>query len=361
MVTGPKSGDDTMGSLMDWLHSKFDLRYDSPVLHELWSHLVFGFSVTYGGEIYAAVPEMVLQHMTYRKDNLVSISLGRRPTLEEVQENLASFHRKLNSIFLDARHDPWFFKNEGSQVPWDSIRNKIVDLYKERYGKENCFGKDGWRIDYVKTVCYYQRRLIPPEKRLPPELFAYAEQHFGSMPTRSEEDAKRLIVAPEEMKKQFPQYAAGMDYFCQIIDACYGRAPYEDTYRQGVSEEKRTFIAAHEEAILAVFRDMEAKVEKTVSSLGDVKTLKTLSPEHIKELYDLCVDVAEYIKQQTDQYPHEMTLDQIRALPIELLVRIREEFPWPHFDQDQPLSVGGADDPRLVFACSLAEHAAYMR
>ena len=224
---------------------------------------------------------------------------------------------------------------------------------------ENNLGVYEWSLDDVNTSIYYKRRLIPPEKRLPPELFDYAEKQFGSMPSRDEEAVNGPIVDPEEMKRLFPQYAAGMRYFCGIIHKYYRREPFEETYNRVVSQESREFIAEHEGEILAVFSDMEAKVQKAVSSLGDVKTLEPLSPERIEELYDLCVRVDEYIKEQTGQYPHKMTLEGIRELPMSFLSEIQKKFPWPHFEKDQPSFVGGADDPRLVFDCLLAEREEY--
>ena len=139
------------------------------------------------------------------------------------------------------------------------------------------------------------------------------------MSPRDKEAANGPIVDPEEMERLFPQSAAGMRYFCGIIHKYYGREPSEETYNRVVSQESRDFIAAHEEEILAVFQEMEPRVKEIVSSLGDVKTLEPLSPERIEELYHLCVHVDDYIKQETGQYPHEMTLYEIRALPIEFL------------------------------------------
>jgi hypothetical protein len=222
------------------------------------------------------------------------------------------------------------------------------------------FTGEGERPNYpmiARIRQYYERLLIPPEKRLPPEIFAYAEENFGSMPLRSEEGGSVKIVDSEDMKRLFPQYAAGMYHFCSIIDDYYGRDHRRD-YEKGVPQDIRDFITAHEQEILTIFEETEIRVEEARSS---ATTLEPLSPERIEELYNLCVKVDEYIQQQTGKYPHEMMLEDIRALPIELLVRIREEFPWPHFDGDKPLSVGGADDPRLVFACLLAEREAYMR
>lgn len=357
------SGDpDSVGALVDWFQDRYGFPRDPRgSVHEVLAHLLFGFAPNYRGELYAGVPDSVLRHLKHQNsliDNVLVI-IDHRPSLEEVQESLVRFHGSLSRFSLEQRYDPWTFRDsDKDRSPQDWITQKIHDLYVQ-YGRENNLTGHGWSLDYENTVTYYKRRLIPPEKRLPPELFAYAEQHFGSMPPRDEEAVNGPIVDPEEMKRLFPQYAAGMRYFCVIIHKYYRREPFEETYNRVVSQESREFIAEHEGEILTVFRDIEAKVAKTVSSLGDVKTLEPLRPERIKELYDLCVRVDEYIKQQTGQYPHEMTLDEIRALPIEFLVRIREEFPWSHFEEDQPSSEGAADDPRLVFDCLLAARAEY--
>ena len=353
---------DSVGALVDWFQDRHGFPRDPTVsVHDIWAHLLFGFATNYRGELYAGVPDSVLSHFRHKNSLIanVLVSIDHRPSLEEVKESLVAFHGSLSRFSLEQRYDPWTFRNsDKDRSPEYQIKQKIHDLYVQ-YGRENNLTECEWSLDDVNTSIYYKHRLIPPDKRLPPELFDYAEKQFGSMPSRDEEAVNGPIVDPEEMKRLFPQYAAGMRYFCGIIHKYYGREPFEETYNRVVSQKSREFIAEHEGEILAVFREMEAKVEKTVSSLGDVKTLEPLSPERIEELYHLCVRVDEYIKEQTDKYPHEMTLDEIRALPIELLVRIREEFPWSHFEKDQPSSEGAADDPRLVFACLLAKREEY--
>ena len=356
MVTDPS----TIDSMLQWFYNRYGFSSDDLTQdpHDVLAHLVFGFAPTYKGEIYAAVPEMVLRH-TILYDDVRDTFLERRPSLQEVEESLARIYNGFAKAALKRRYDPWNFEPE-SQTPFDCISNKrLLPLIEQIFDNQI----DENLRDFAAALEYYQRLLVPPDKRLPPELFAYAEQHFGSMPPRDEEAVNGPIVDPEKMKRLFPQYAAGMEYFCGIIDKYYAREPFEDRYNRVVSKESRDLVAAHmvenEQEILTVFRDMEEKVEKTVSSLGDVKTLEPLSPERIEELYHLCVQVDDYIKQETGKYPHEMTLDEIRALPIELLVQIREEFPWPHFEEDQPSSVGGADDPKLVFACLIAKRGEY--
>ena len=342
---------DSVGVLIDWFYSRFGLPKGSAA-HEVWSHLLFGFSVTYQGEIYAAVPEMVLKHMAYGDNSLMSMPLGRRPTLEEVQENLVSFHDKLNSVFLEHRHDPWFFfrlfeDSNNAKSPVGIINDKIYDLYLDRYG-EGTWSK--WQLDNVKTCTYYEQSLISPKKRLPREIFEYAEKNFGSMPPRDEEAVNCPIVNPEDMKQQFPQYAAGMEYFCGIIEEYYGWEPFEDRYNRCVSQESRDFIAEVEPQITAVFEETERRVEGARSS---ATTLEPLSPERIEELYNLCVKVDEHIEKTIGKYPHQMTSNEIRELPMNFLREIREKFPWPHFDDNRPSSAGRADDPQLVFASRL--------
>ena len=348
---------DSVEALIDWFYFRFVLSRDTSVPHdphELWAHVLFGFAPNYRGELYAGVPDMVLRHRIPPKYGLGLVPHEERPSLKDVQEGSVRLYNALSEGFLQRLYDPWSFGGRTAGI--SQLSDKIVSLCRSLLCQE------GERLALSVTepiVQYYERRLIPPDKRLPPELFDYAEQHFGSMPPRDEEEENRAIVNPEDMKQRFPQYAAGMEYFCGIIDKSYAREPFEDRYNRVVSKESRAVIAEHEEEILAVFQEMEPRVKEIVSSLGDVKTLEPLSPERIQELYDLCVRVDGYIKEQTGQYPHEMTLDEIRALPIEFLVRIREEFPWPHFDDNRPSSVGGTDDPRLVFACLLAEREEY--
>jgi hypothetical protein len=353
---------DSVGALVDWFQDRHDFPRDPRVsVHDIWAHLLFGFATNYRGELYAGVSDSVLSHLKHKNsliDNVLVI-IDHRPSLEEVKESLVEFHGSLSRFSLEQRYDPWTFRDsDKDRSPEDWITQKIHDLYVQ-YGVENNLGVYEWSLDDVNTSIYYKRRLIPPEKRLPPELFDYAEKQFGSMPSRDEEAVNGPIVDPEEMKRLFPQYAAGMRYFCGIIHKYYRREPFEETYNRVVSQESREFIAEHEGEILAVFSDMEAKVQKAVSSLGDVKTLEPLSPERIEELYDLCVRVDEYIKEQTGQYPHKMTLEGIRELPMSFLSEIQKKFPWPHFEKDQPSFVGGADDPRLVFDCLLAEREEY--
>jgi hypothetical protein len=340
---------DSVGVLIDWFHSRFGLPTGlESEAHEVWSHLLFGFSVTYQGEVYAAVPEMVLKHMAYGDNSLISMPLGRRPTLEEVQKNLVSFHGKLNSVFLEHRHDPWFFwglfeDSNNAKSPANIISDKICDLYLDRYGEDTRM--EEWLLYYFKTCTYYEGLLIPPQKRLPPEIFEYAEENFGSMPPRSEEGGSVKIVDSKDMKRLFPQYAAGMKHFCSIIDDYYGWDHRRD-YEKGVPQDIRDFITAHEQEILTIFEETERRVEKARSS---ATTLEPLSPERIEELYNLCVQVDDYIQQQTEKYPHQMTSNEIRKLPMGFLSEIREKFPWPHFDGDKPLSARRADDPQLVF------------
>lgn len=350
MVDDPNTVDsDTVGVLIDWFRNRYGFsRNPDQDTHDVLAHLVLGFSPNYPGELYAGVPDMVFRHSIPPSDGRGFLPFGRRPSLEDVQQGLVRIHNALSGEFLNRRYDPWSHGGRTTGI------SQLMDAITSHFTGE------GERPNYpmiARIRQYYERLLIPPEKRLPPEIFAYAEENFGSMPLRSEEGGSVKIVDSEDMKRLFPQYAAGMYHFCSIIDDYYGRDHRRD-YEKGVPQDIRDFITAHEQEILTIFEETEIRVEEARSS---ATTLEPLSPERIEELYNLCVKVDEYIQQQTGKYPHEMMLEDIRALPIELLVRIREEFPWPHFDGDKPLSVGGADDPRLVFACLLAEREAYMR
>lgn len=284
-------------------------------------------------------------------------SLERVPFLGEVKESLLKFHNEINRDLLKQRYDPWNFEPE-SQAPFVSISNEILLPLQKQFLDNQTNDNLG---DLLAACEYYEQLLIPSQERLPPEIFAYAEENFGSMPPRSEEGGSVKIVDSKDMKRLFPQYAAGMEHFCSIIDKYYGREPYEDRYNRCVSQESRDLVAAHmaehEQEILTIFQETAIRVEEARSSLGPAKTLEPISRERIEALYKLCVAVDEHIKQQTGQYLHEMTLEEIRKLPMDFLSEIREKFPYTH--DDKPSSAGGADDPELVFACLLADREAY--
>jgi hypothetical protein len=350
MVDDPNTVDpDSVGVLIDWFRNRYGFsRNPDQDTHDVLAHLVLGFSPNYPGELYAGVPDMVFRHSIPPSDGRGFLPFGRRPSLEDVQQGLVRIHNALSGEFLNRRYDPW--SHGGRTTGISQLMDAITSHFTGRFCRE------GERPNYAIIASihqYYERHLIPPEKRLPPEIFEYAEENFGSMPPRSEEETKKRIVDSEEMEQLFPQYAAGMYHFCSIIDDYYGRDHRRD-YEQGVPQEIRDFITAHEQEILTIFEETERRVEKARSS---ATTLEPLSPERIEELYNLCVKVDEHIKNTIGKYPHQMTSKEIRELPMGFLSEIREKFRYRH--DERPSSAGGADDPRLEFACLLADREAY--
>jgi hypothetical protein len=91
MVADLKTVDpDSVGVLIDWFYNRYGLsRNPDRDPHEVWAHLLFGFSPTYQGEKLAAVADMVLRcNPEYGSS---SVSLRQRRSLETVQEKLKGY------------------------------------------------------------------------------------------------------------------------------------------------------------------------------------------------------------------------------------------------------------------------------
>lgn len=118
---------DSVGALVDWLQDRHDFPRDPTLsVHDIWAHLLFGFAPTYKGEIYGAVPEMVLRHIIL-DDDAELIFLERRPSLQEVEESLARIHNGFAKDVLKHRYDPWNFELQ-SQTPCDDYVSKKILL-----------------------------------------------------------------------------------------------------------------------------------------------------------------------------------------------------------------------------------------